>query len=125
GEWSRRAAKSRTFRAFRPEVRQGASSTPARLWCLFACRGNCGRVSMRRRDWRGGSGPGRPTGGAFRRGLSAAAAAAIIVTVLTFALGARPLSTYSPFDSGSPSTALVRKAVIYAKEGSRKLIDGR
>jgi hypothetical protein len=81
---------------------------------------------MRRRDWRGGSGPGRPTGGTFRRGLSAAATAAIIVTVLTFAVGARPLSHYSPFDSSaSPSTALVRKAVIYAKEGSRKLIDGR
>ena len=62
----------------------------------------------------------------MRQGLGAGVLAATIVATVSFAVGASPLlKSISPPDSISSRSSLFRQAVIYAKEGSRKLLDGR
>ncbi|HEX2446701.1 MAG TPA: serine protease [Methyloceanibacter sp.] len=62
----------------------------------------------------------------MRQGIVAGALAAIMVAIVSFAVGASPLmKSRSPFESGSSQISLFHQAVIYAKEGSRKLVDGR
>ena len=95
---------------------QSMHSTVARLWCLFVLtperqRGNCGFSSMRRRK---------------RMRLGAGALAAIMVAIVSFAVGASPLmKSSSPSESISSRISLFRQVLLYAKEGSRKLVDGR
>ena len=49
-----------------------------------------------------------------------------LVTIVSVAVGASPLMNgSSPADGISPQISLFRQAVIYAKEGSPKLVDGR
>ena len=58
--------------------------------------------------------------------LGAGALAAIMVAVVSFAVGASPLMPgSSPPKSLSSRISLLHRALIYAKEGSRKLVDGR
>jgi hypothetical protein len=65
-------------------------------------------------------------GRTLRQGLAAGAVAAITVTIVSFAVAASPLiNRSSPSEPISARTSLFRQAVIYAKEGSRKLVDGR
>jgi hypothetical protein len=60
-----------------------------------------------------------------RQGLGAGALAAIMV-IASFAAGASPLLTGSaPPQSLSSRISLLHRVLIYAKEGSRKLVDGR
>lgn len=100
-------------------------STMARLWCLFALaprgsRGNCGLSSMRR------SNREHPTGRTLRQGLGAGALAAIMAAIVSFAVGASPLmNSSSPSESIDARISLLRQVLIYAKEGSPKLVDGR
>jgi hypothetical protein len=61
----------------------------------------------------------------MRHGLGAGALAAIIVAVVSFAVGASPLIRNSPSESISSRISLFRQILIYAKEGSPKLVDGR
>ncbi|HXG78209.1 MAG TPA: serine protease [Methyloceanibacter sp.] len=62
----------------------------------------------------------------MKQGLAAGALAAAIVAVASFALGASPLNKGdTPAQALVPQISLLHRAVIYAKEGSRKLIDGR
>jgi hypothetical protein len=50
----------------------------------------------------------------------------MMVTIVSFAVGASPLmKSSSPAEPVSSQISLVRKALIYAKEGSPKLVDGR
>ena len=62
----------------------------------------------------------------MRPGLGAGALAAVVVAIVSFAVGASPLmkNDSSP-ESISSLTSLFHQAVIYAKEGSSKLVDGR
>ncbi len=74
----------------------------------------------------GNSGSSSLTGRTLRRGLSAGALAAITVAFISFAVGASPLlQSGSPADSISSRISLFHRALIYAKEGSSKLVDGR
>ncbi|MGV1013566.1 MAG: S1 family peptidase [Methyloceanibacter sp.] len=70
-----------------------------------------------------------PTGETLRQGLGAGALAAIIVAIVaivSFAAEASPLMTgRSPSESISSQISLFHRVLIYAKEGSRKLVDGR
>ena len=62
----------------------------------------------------------------MRQGLGAGALAAIMVAFVSFAVGASPLmKSSSPSESLSSRISLFRQALIYAKEGSSKLVDGR
>jgi hypothetical protein len=64
--------------------------------------------------------------GTLRLVLGAGALAAIMVAVVSFAVGASPLTPgSSPLESLSSRISLLQRALIYAKEGSRKLVDGR
>ena len=61
----------------------------------------------------------------LRQGLGAGALAAIMA-VVSFAVGASPLmKSNSPFESISSQISIFHQALIYAKEGSPKLVDGR
>src|SRR5262245_5741505 len=49
-----------------------------------------------------------------------------MVAIASTAVGASPLmKSRSPSDSLSPRLSLLRQVLIYAKEGSSKLVDGR
>jgi hypothetical protein len=49
-----------------------------------------------------------------------------MVAIASFAVGASPLlNGRSPFDALSPQLSLLHPALIYAKDGSSKLVDGR
>ena len=49
-----------------------------------------------------------------------------MVAIVSFAVGASPLmKSRSPSESISSRMSLFRQVLIYAKEGSRKLVDGR
>ncbi|HSD92474.1 MAG TPA: hypothetical protein VLB11_05550 [Methyloceanibacter sp.] len=62
----------------------------------------------------------------MRQSLGAGALAAITVAAISFAVGASPLmESSSPSEPISARISPVRQALIYAKEGSRKLVDGR
>ena len=62
----------------------------------------------------------------MRQGLGAGALAAIMVAIVSFAVGASPLmKSSSPSESISSRISLFRQVLLYAKEGSRKLVDGR
>lgn len=62
----------------------------------------------------------------MRQGIGAGTLAAIAVALVSFAAGASPLLTgRSLSDSISSQSSLIHRVLIYAKEGSRKLIDGR
>jgi hypothetical protein len=65
------------------------------------------------------------TGSALRQGLGAGALAAIIVAIVSGAAGASPLTRHAPSDSVPSRLSLLHKVLIYAKEGSKKLTDGR
>ena len=61
-----------------------------------------------------------------RLGVGAGAVAAIMVAVVSFAVGASPLiKSPSPSEPIASRLSLFRQALIYAKEGSAKLLDGR
>ena len=63
---------------------------------------------------------------ALRQSLGAGALAAIMVVIVSFAVGASPLmKSSSPSDSISSRISLFRQVLVYAKEGSPKLVDGR
>ena len=62
----------------------------------------------------------------MRQSLGAGALAAIMVVIVSFAVGASPLmKSSSPSDSISSRISLFRQVLVYAKEGSPKLVDGR
>ena len=62
----------------------------------------------------------------MRQGLGAGVLAALIAAIVSCAVDASPLVTgRSPADSISSQISLLHRVLIYAKEGSRKLIDGR
>jgi hypothetical protein len=62
----------------------------------------------------------------LRQGLGAGALAAIAAAIVSVAAGAAPLMNGSaPPESLSSRISLFRQIVIYAKEGSPKLVDGR
>jgi hypothetical protein len=62
----------------------------------------------------------------LRQGLGAAALAAITLTIVSLAVNASPLvKSRSPAEPIASRLSPVRQALIYAKEGSRKLVDGR
>jgi hypothetical protein len=66
------------------------------------------------------------TGRILIQGLGAGAMAAIIVALVSFAVGASPLmNSRSPSESISARLSLFHQVLIYAKEGSPKLVDGR
>jgi hypothetical protein len=68
-----------------------------------------------KRDWK-----------SLRQGLGAAALAAISVAIVSFAVSASPLvKSRSPAEPVASRLSPVHQALIYAKEGSRKLVDGR
>jgi len=48
-----------------------------------------------------------------------------MVAIVSFAVGASPLMKSSSPESSSSRISLFRQALLYAKEGSRKLVDGR
>jgi Trypsin-like peptidase domain len=61
-----------------------------------------------------------------RQGLGAGAVAATIVALASFAVDASPPMTgNSPSDPVSSRISLLHQVLIYAKDGSRKLVDGR
>ena len=67
-----------------------------------------------------------PTGVTLRQDLGAGALAAMLVAIFSFAVGASPLTrSSSPSDSIAPRISLFHQVLIYAKEGSPKLVDGR
>jgi Trypsin-like peptidase domain len=67
-----------------------------------------------------------PTGRILRQGFGAGAFAAIAVTIVSCGVAASPLvNSSSPDDAISARISLLHRALIYAKEGSRKLVDGR
>ena len=60
------------------------------------------------------------------QGLGAAALAAIAVAIVSLAVNASPLvKSRSPSEPIASRLSPVRQALIYAKEGSKKLVDGR
>jgi trypsin-like peptidase len=62
----------------------------------------------------------------LRQGLGAGALAATLVAIVSFAVGASPLMKgSSAAEPVSSRLSLLHHAVIYAKDGSSKLIDGR
>ena len=62
----------------------------------------------------------------MRQGLGAAAWAAIAVVIVSLAVNASPLvKSRSPAEPIASRLSPVRQALIYAKEGSPKLVDGR
>ncbi|HET9583588.1 MAG TPA: serine protease [Bradyrhizobium sp.] len=62
----------------------------------------------------------------MRQGLGAAALAAITVAIVSLAVNASPLvKSRSPSEPIASRLSPFRQALIYAKEGSRKLVDGR
>ena len=63
----------------------------------------------------------------MRQGLGASTcAAAVLMAMVSFAAEASPLSTERAlFDSVSSRSTLLHRVLIYAKEGNRKLVDGR
>jgi hypothetical protein len=62
----------------------------------------------------------------LRQGLGAAAFAAITVAIVSLAVNASPLvKGRSPYEPIASQVSPVRQALIYAKEGSPKLVDGR
>lgn len=62
----------------------------------------------------------------MRQGLGAGVLAAVMAAIVSCAAGASPHMTgLSPAGSISPQTSLLHRVVIYAKDGSRRLIDGR
>jgi hypothetical protein len=62
----------------------------------------------------------------LRQGLGTSALAAIVVAIVSFAADASPLMTgRSPSEPFASRISLLHQVVIYAKEGSRKLVDGR
>jgi hypothetical protein len=62
----------------------------------------------------------------LRQGLGAAALAAITVTIVSLAVNASPLvKSRSPSEPIASRLSPLRQALIYAKEGSPKLVDGR
>jgi hypothetical protein len=62
----------------------------------------------------------------LRQGLAAAALAAITVVIVSFAVGASPLmKSRSPAERIATQISPFRQALIYAKEKSPKLVDGR
>jgi hypothetical protein len=62
----------------------------------------------------------------LRRDFGAGAFAASLVTMASLAVDASPLATdASPSDPVSPRISLLHRVLIYAKEGSSKLLDGR
>jgi hypothetical protein len=62
----------------------------------------------------------------LRQGLGAAASAAITIAIISLAVNASPLvKSRSPAEPIASRLSPVRQALIYAKEGSRKLVDGR
>jgi hypothetical protein len=65
-------------------------------------------------------------GRTLRQGLGAGALAAIMAAIVSFAVGASPLmNSDSPSEAISSRISLFRQVLIYAKEGSAKLVDGR
>ena len=83
-------------------------------------RGNCGPF-LNAKKW-----IEHTTGRTLRQGLGAGALAAIMVAVVSFAVGASPLiRSRSPSESISSRISLFRQILVYAKEGSPKLVDGR
>ena len=65
-------------------------------------------------------------GGTLRRGLGACALTVATVVIVTFTVRASPLvKSDSPSDSIASRISLFQRVLIYAKEGSSKLIDGR
>ena len=67
-----------------------------------------------------------PTGRTLRQGLGAGALAAITVAIASFAVGASPrMKSPSPPEAISSQISLFHRVLIYAKEGSAKLVDGR
>ena len=61
-----------------------------------------------------------------RLGVGAGAVAAILVVAVSFAVGAAPLiKSPSPSEPVASHLSLLHRALIYAKEGSAKLLDGR
>ena len=62
----------------------------------------------------------------MRRSLGPGALAAIVTAGVSFAVAASPpLRSGPPSEAASARSSLLHRAVIYAKEGSSKLIDGR
>lgn len=61
----------------------------------------------------------------MRQGLGAGALAGIFAVIVAFAAGASPFMTSAPSHSIPSRNSLFHQALIYAKEGSRKLVDGR
>jgi hypothetical protein len=62
----------------------------------------------------------------LKQGLSAGVLAAVMAAIVSCAAGAsQHMTGRSPADSISPQTSLLHQVVIYAKDGSRRLIDGR
>jgi hypothetical protein len=62
----------------------------------------------------------------LRQGLGAAALAALTVAIVSCAVSASPfVTTRSPMAPIASQISPLRQALIYAKEGSRKLVDGR
>ena len=61
----------------------------------------------------------------MRQGLGAGALAATIAIVSCAAVASPLMKRSSPSDSISSRISLLRQALIYAKEGSQKLVDGR
>lgn len=62
----------------------------------------------------------------MRQGLGAAALAVITVAIVSLAVNASPLvKSRSPSEPIASRLSPFRQALIYAKEGSRKLVDGR
>lgn len=49
----------------------------------------------------------------------------MVVAIASFAVGAAPLRSPSPSEPVSPRISLLHQALIYAKEGSKTLVDGR
>jgi trypsin-like peptidase len=61
----------------------------------------------------------------LRQGLGAGALAAIIAAIVSFAVAASPQMNSSSPSEATSSLSLLHQVVIFAKEGSRKLVDGR
>gem|GEM_PF-1244367 len=67
-----------------------------------------------------------PTGRTVRQGLGVGLLAAIMVAIVSYAVDASPAMTRrSPAEPIASQISLLHRVLIYAKEGSRKLVDGR
>jgi hypothetical protein len=97
----------------------------ARLWCLFALTPKLPRelqpIVKAKPHARWSFWGEYVTERTVRQGLTGALAA-ILAAIVSFAVGASPLMTS---DLPADRTSLFHQAVIYAKEGRRKLVDGR